>query len=168
VKAQLPYKTKTSNVRGSSTKTIKTRRRITDLELILRRGRLRTKDTIFNKQTQKLGYADDIDIIGRSQAAAWNFSTFLALQSEGNKVGTIRNIGQSVERIFVLGIPGYIQQKRESADTKDRSQTANRCFFELRKQLQSKHLSRPTNLIIYKILIRPVLMYSSGDMGADQ
>ena len=40
-------------------------------------------------------------------------------------------------------------------------QTANRCFFGLRKQLQSKHLSRQTKYIIYKTLIRPVLLYGS-------
>ena len=38
--------------------------------------------TIFNKLTQILAYADDIDIIGRSQAAVRD-----ALQREANKVG---------------------------------------------------------------------------------
>jgi hypothetical protein len=41
--------------------------------------------TIFNKQTQILGYADDIDIIGRSQAAVRE--AFLTLEREANKVG---------------------------------------------------------------------------------
>jgi hypothetical protein len=40
-----------------------------------------------------------------------------------------------------------------------RFQTANRCFFGLRKQLQSRHLSRSTKNIIYKTLLRPVLLY---------
>jgi hypothetical protein len=43
-----------------------------------------------------------------------------------------------------------------------RIQTANRCFFGLRKQLQSRHLSRSTKNIIYKTLIySPVLLYGS-------
>jgi hypothetical protein len=68
--------------------------------------------TIFNKQTQILGYADDIDIIGRSQAAVRE--AFLAPEREANKIGskikesktkyiiavgyeiTIRDVGQSV------------------------------------------------------------------------
>jgi hypothetical protein len=49
-----------------------------------------------------------------------------------------------------------------SLEIQRRIQTANRCFFGLRKQLQSRHLLRPTKLIIYKTLIRPVLLYGSG------
>jgi hypothetical protein len=42
-----------------------------------------------------------------------------------------------------------------------RIQTANRCFFKLRKHLQSSHLSRQTKFTIHKTLIRPVLLYGS-------
>jgi hypothetical protein len=42
-----------------------------------------------------------------------------------------------------------------------RIQTANRCFFGLRKHLQSSHLSRQTKFNIHKTLIRPVLLYGS-------
>jgi hypothetical protein len=42
-----------------------------------------------------------------------------------------------------------------------RIQNANRCFFGLRKHLQSKHLSRQTKFTIHKTLIRPVLLYGS-------
>jgi hypothetical protein len=48
-----------------------------------------------------------------------------------------------------------------SLEIQRRIQTANRCFFRLRKQLQSRHLSRSTKLIIYKTLIRPLLLYGS-------
>jgi hypothetical protein len=51
----------------------------------VRRAKLKTNDTIFNKQTQILGDADDIDIIGRSQAAVRE--VFLALEREANRVG---------------------------------------------------------------------------------
>jgi hypothetical protein len=40
-----------------------------------------------------------------------------------------------------------------------RIQAAIRCFFGLSKQLQSGHLSRPTKFIIYKSLIRSVVLY---------
>jgi hypothetical protein len=40
-------------------------------------------------------------------------------------------------------------------------QTANRCFFGLRKHLQSSHLSSQTKFTIHKTLIYPVLLYGS-------
>jgi hypothetical protein len=39
---------------------------------------------------------------------------------------------------------------------------ANRCFFELRKHLQSSHLSRQMKFTIHKTLIRPVLLYGGS------
>jgi hypothetical protein len=42
-----------------------------------------------------------------------------------------------------------------------RIQTVNRCFFGLRKHLQSSHFLRQTKFTIDKILIRPVLLYGS-------
>jgi hypothetical protein len=48
-----------------------------------------------------------------------------------------------------------------SLEIQRRIQTANRCYFGLRKHLQSRHLSRSTKNIIYKTLIRPVLLYGS-------
>jgi hypothetical protein len=42
-----------------------------------------------------------------------------------------------------------------------RIQTANRCFFGLRKHLQSSHLSRQTKFTIHKTLVRSVLLYGS-------
>jgi Reverse transcriptase (RNA-dependent DNA polymerase) len=55
------------------------------LEIIVRRAKLQTNGTIFNGQTQILAYADDIDIIGRSQAAVRD--AYLALEREANKEG---------------------------------------------------------------------------------
>jgi hypothetical protein len=48
-----------------------------------------------------------------------------------------------------------------SQEIQQRLQTANRCFFRLRKHLQSSHLSRQTKFTIHKTLIRPVLLYDS-------
>jgi hypothetical protein len=83
------------------------------LEVIVRRANLQaTGGTIYNKETQLLGYADDIDIVGRSQPAVRD--AYLALEIEAAKVGlkineqktklmiaarndtTIRDVGQSV------------------------------------------------------------------------
>jgi hypothetical protein len=48
-----------------------------------------------------------------------------------------------------------------SLEIQRRIQTANRCFFGLRKHLQSSHLSRQMKFTIHKTLIRPVLLYGS-------
>jgi Reverse transcriptase (RNA-dependent DNA polymerase) len=82
------------------------------LESIVRQAELQTNGTVFNKQTQILGNPNDIDIMGRSQAAVRE--VFLALEREANKEGlkinesktkhmiaagndtTIREVGQSV------------------------------------------------------------------------
>jgi hypothetical protein len=50
------------------------------LEAIVRRAKLlQTADTIFNKQTQLLAYADDINIVGRSLEAIRN--AYLGLEA---------------------------------------------------------------------------------------
>jgi hypothetical protein len=82
------------------------------LEVIIRRANLQTTGTIYNKETQLLAYADDINIVCRSQSAVRN--AYLALEREAAKVGlkineqktkymiaarndrTIRNVGQNV------------------------------------------------------------------------
>jgi hypothetical protein len=55
------------------------------LELNVRRAKLQTTSTIYNKETQRLPYADDMDIVGRSQSAARD--AYLALEIEAAKVG---------------------------------------------------------------------------------
>jgi hypothetical protein len=54
------------------------------LESTVRRANLQTNGTIIIKQTLVLGCADEIDIIGRSQAAVRK--SFVALEREANKV----------------------------------------------------------------------------------
>jgi hypothetical protein len=59
------------------------------LEVIVRRANLQTTSTIYNKETQLLAYAGDIDIVGRSQSAVRD--AYLALEGEAAKVGLKRN-----------------------------------------------------------------------------
>jgi hypothetical protein len=54
------------------------------LEVIVRRANLQTTGSTYNKETQLLAYADDIDIVGRSQSAVQN--AYLALEGEAAKV----------------------------------------------------------------------------------
>jgi hypothetical protein len=55
------------------------------LEVIVRRANLQTTGTIYNKETQLLAYADDIDIVVRSQSAVRD--AYFALEGEAAKVG---------------------------------------------------------------------------------
>jgi hypothetical protein len=55
------------------------------MEVIVRRANLQTTGTIYNKETQLLAYADDIDIVVRSQSALRD--AYLALEGEAAKVG---------------------------------------------------------------------------------
>jgi hypothetical protein len=156
------------------------------LEVIVRRANLQKTGTIYNKETQLLAYADDIDIVGRSHSAVRD--TYLALEREAAKVGikineqktksmiaarndrTSREVGQSltigdkhfevVKDFVYLGSP-MTPTNDVSLEIQRRIQTANRCFLGLRKHLQSSHLSRQTKFTIYKTLIRPILLYGS-------
>jgi hypothetical protein len=51
------------------------------LEVIVRRANLQTTGTIYNKETQLLACADDIDIIGRSQSAVWDAYSALEIKA---------------------------------------------------------------------------------------
>jgi hypothetical protein len=157
------------------------------LEVIVRRANLQTTGTIYNKETQLLAYADDIDIVGRSLAAVRD--VYLALERKAAKVRlkinkqmtkymiaarndrTIRDVGQNVaiddKHFEVVKEDLYLESMMTpmndvSLEIQRRMQTANRRFFGLRKHLQSSHLSRQTKFTIHKTLIRPVLLYGIG------
>jgi hypothetical protein len=55
------------------------------LEVIVRRANLQSTGTIYNKETQLLAYADDIDIVSRSQSAVRD--AYLALERKTANVG---------------------------------------------------------------------------------
>jgi hypothetical protein len=145
------------------------------LEVIVRRANLHTTGTIYNKETQLLAHADDIDIVGRFQSAVRG--AYLALEREGAKVGlkineqktkymiaawndtTIRDVGQSVaigykhfevvKEFVYLGSP-MTRTNDVNLEIQQRIQTANRCFFGLRKHLRSSHLSRHIKFMAVK------------------
>jgi hypothetical protein len=83
---------------------------------------------------------------------------------------TIRDVGQSmaigdkhfeVVKEFVYLGSQMTPTNDMSLEIQQRIQTANRCFFGLRKHLQSSHFTRQTKFTIHKTLIRPVLLYGS-------
>jgi hypothetical protein len=111
------------------------------------------------KKHQLHAYADDIDIVGRSQSAVRD--AYLALEWEAAKVElkineqktkymiaarndkTIRDVGQSVAigdkhfevvKEFVYLGSLMTPTNDVNLEVQQRIQTANRCFFGLRKQ----------------------------------
>jgi hypothetical protein len=104
------------------------------LEVIVPQANLQTTGTIYNKETPLLAYADDIDIVGRSQSAVRD--AYLALERETAKVGLKIN----EEKTKYMIAPRYDRTIRD---------------------VGSSHLSRQTKFTIHKTLIHPVLLYGS-------
>lgn len=153
------------------------------LEIAIRRAGIRTEKTLANGMTQVLGFADDLDVAGRTHAAVVDTFTNLKQQASrmgleingtktkfmktttnsvpnqnGNQVQFGDHSFEVVDEFIYLGV-----LMRPDGDTtpeiRRRIMAANRCYYGLLKQLRSKRLSRRTKLRIYKTLIRPVLMY---------
>jgi hypothetical protein len=143
------------------------------LQVIVRRANLQTTGTIYNKETQLLAYADDIDIFGRSQSV----SRSECLLSIGKRSSQSRvKINEQKTKYMIVarndktihdeGKAWQLPTNTLKSSTNDVSleiqreiQTAIRCFFGLRKHLQSSHLPRQTKFTIHKTLIPSVLLY---------
>jgi hypothetical protein len=70
------------------------------LEVIVRRANLQTIGTIYNKETQLLAYADEIDIVSRSHSAVRD--AYLALEREAPKVGLKINEQKTREKKYII------------------------------------------------------------------
>jgi hypothetical protein len=134
------------------------------------------RGTIFYKSVQILAYVDDIDIIGRMQKAMKEALT--NLEKATRKMHLQINEGKTkykpaTKKICTDG-PTYLEigpYKFETVysftylgsevnyknDIKCRH-PANMCFRGLRKHLKSQLISRKTKTLMYKVLVRPVLM----------
>lgn len=152
------------------------------LEKVIKDAGINTRGTIFNKSVQILAYADDIDIISRSETDLR--AAFLALeeaarkmklrvnmektkymfcgkkehQSETFEIGTFQF--QSVKNFSYLGSE-IDHQNDINPEIRRRIIAANRCFFGLRPLLKSHLIKRRTKIMLYKTLIKPVLTYAS-------
>jgi hypothetical protein len=144
------------------------------LEAIAQQAILQTARTIFNKQTQLLDIVGDV---GRSLEAVCQ--AYLALEAGGAKAGIKineqmtnymiaagnrtdvafgdRNIDVVNEFVYL----GALVTPKNDVGLEIRAKNPNRLFCGLRKHQQSSHLARQTKLMIYKTLIRPVLLYGS-------
>ena len=153
------------------------------LEKVILDAQINTKGNIFHRSVQILAYADDIDIIARSQSALKETFTrleesarkmnlrineektkYMPLTNDNRYKSTFIEIGtykfQTVNNFIYLG-----SEVNSSNDIKNEIQkrilSANRCFYGLRTYLKSCLISRKTKLLLYKVLIRPVITYAS-------
>jgi hypothetical protein len=129
-----------------------------------------------------LAYADDVDIIGRTERAV--SEAFIKLEEAAKRMGLIINqdktkyleaVNTPSHRDFII-INSYkfecvtdfkylgtiiTNDNNIITEINSRIQMANKSYYGLKKQLQSHFLSRKTKCKLYKSLIRPVLTYGS-------
>jgi hypothetical protein len=156
------------------------------LEGIVRRAGINRSGTIFTKLTQLLGFADDIDIVGRNIRSVKD--AYVKLEREANKIGLYVNVEKtkflmikpSPRTLSLVGTHLEVGNKKfevvneftylgvlinnnhdTTTEIKKRIVSATRTFYSLRPQLTSKKLSRRTKIAIYKTLIRPIALYGS-------
>jgi len=156
------------------------------LEGICRRAKVEMKGTIFKKSSQLLGFADDIDIVGRNLRSITD--TYSRLEKEANKMGLQVNedktkflmVAASERTKGIVGSHLVINGKRfevvnefvylgslvnvnfsTTIEVRRRILAGLRAYFSLKNLLSSKKLTRNTKIRIYKALIRPVVLYGS-------
>jgi sorting nexin-29 len=156
------------------------------LEGVFRRADLERSGTIFTKSTQLLGFADDVDIVGRNIRSITD--AYSKMEREANKIGLYVNeektkllmvaasertknfvgshlkIGDKnfevVNEFCYLG--ALISNNHDtSLEIKRRILAAQRAFFGVKHLLKSKRISRQAKVTMYKTLIRPVALYGS-------
>ena len=156
------------------------------LEGICRRARLELSGSIFNKSTQLLAYADDIDIVGRNSRSITEVYT--KLEREAGRIGlqvnedktkllmvaasdrTKQRVGshlcindrkfEVVSEFKYLG--SFINTTADvSMEVHKRVHSAYGAFYSLKHLITSKSLSRGTKVKLYKTLIRVIALYGS-------
>jgi sorting nexin-29 len=151
------------------------------LEKIIRDANINQCGNIFYKSVQILAYADDIDIISRSLKSLQEAT--IALDRATRRMGL--EINQAKTKYMICGTKKkYVENvfkvehmtfervnsfvylgtlittdNNTSAKINNRISLANRCYFGLVNILKSKNINRKYKVIIYKTLIKPVLMY---------
>ena len=163
------------------------------LEGVCRRARLELNGSIFNKSTQLLAYADDIDIIGRNLRSITDAYTRLEREAEiiglkvneektkllmvaashrtKQRVGSHLSIdGKSFEVVQEFKYLGsFINTLADvSMEVRKRIHSAYGAFYSLKHLFTSKSLSRGTKIMLYKTLIRVIALYGAETWNSTQ
>ncbi|XP_062127293.1 uncharacterized protein LOC133839668 [Drosophila sulfurigaster albostrigata] len=113
-------------------------------------------ETFTTKCVQLLGYADDIDIIGRTKRDVTG--AFAAIEKESAKVGLAVNMEKTK---FMVCSSRESRRLDSQLTAENYSFGSVKCYFGLSKQFNSRALSRRTKTTLYKTLILPVLLYGA-------
>ena len=151
------------------------------LEEVIRKIPANRGGTLFNRTTQNLAFADDIAMLGTNSkylkenltALTDNAATLgLVINREKTKymintrnktrwknVKNFENF-ERVETFKYLG--GIVTENNDvSEEIKARLAAGNRCYFKFLYLLKSSLISRRLKLLIYKSIIKPVVLYGS-------
>jgi len=154
------------------------------LEGVFRRAEIDLNGTIFKKSKQLLGFADDVDIVGRNIRSVTD--AYSRMESEANKIGLKMNedkpkflmvaasertrnlvgpyliIGdKSFEVVDDFVYLGALITNNYNTSIKRRILAAQRAYFSIKHLLTSKKISRNAKLLMYETLIRPLVLYGS-------
>jgi hypothetical protein len=143
------------------------------LEWAIRKSGIETRGTIFHKSVQVFAFADDINIIGRSQRVVKE--AFLNFKKAAKEIGLIINedktkfmaLTEYPINLCFLEVNGYKFEKvtqfkylgtsisydtDPSVEINNRIISANRSCCGLKKQLKSYLLSKQTKIKLHKTL----------------
>jgi hypothetical protein len=153
------------------------------LEKIIREANINQRGNIFYKSVQILAYEDDIDIISRSPKSLQEATT--ALDRAAKMMGLEINQAKTkcmicgtkkkyVEKVFKVKhmtferVNSFVYlgtlittDNNISAEINNRITLANRTYFGMMNTLKTKNINRKHKVIIYKTLIKPVLIYGA-------
>jgi len=154
----------------------------TALEYVIRQLSVQTTSTIFHKSVQLIGYADDINIMGRTKRAI--SEAYGELKERAKEVGLIINVEKTkamvqsrrlgkgrtltiedhktevVRRFKYLGtVINDVNDEME--EIRARILAANKAYSSLQTIFRSKQIHRNNKIRLYRALIKPILCYGS-------
>lgn len=151
------------------------------LEGVMRKLPASRGGTIFNRTTQNLAFADDIAMLATN--TRFLEENLQLLGKEAARLGLLinkdktkymitsrkntrwRNITQfeGYERVTHFKYLGEVMTERNEVqmEIKGRLAAGNRCYFSFQKLLRSSLVTRHLKLLVYKTIIKPVVMYGS-------
>ena len=141
--------------------------------------------TLYSQPLQYLAYADDIALLGKNKNAIQQALTeledasklagleindhktkYMVLMRDDTKEEDkedFKTKNRTFERVDTFKYLGSSLNERNEIlpEIKERIAAGNRAYFSLQNVFRSKNISKRTKKVIYKTIIRPVVMYSS-------
>lgn len=153
------------------------------LEHVIRRIPLNAQGTIYTRSLQYMAFADDVVLLGRNSRTLVEAlqhmsegSRHLGLQINREKtkfmvstrdkgrfqgVRDLEGEREKYERVVQFKYLGALMTEDNdvSVEIKARLAAGNKCYYAFNKLLKSSSLSRRLKLTVYRVIIRPVVLY---------